>query len=120
MEKRAGNIISNSSGLIKEMNDRTLFASKGRPVYSAAMIRYALLLRHISLQTYKMLLKELPMPSIRFLRKIQEGGVDTLKAIKYLKDTGEISSDVCLLIDEMLIQKCTNYQSGEFIGQDDN
>ena len=46
------------------------------------MIRFALHLRHASLQAYKLLLEKFPMPSISLLNKIQQGGVDSLRALK--------------------------------------
>ena len=38
------------------------------------MIRFALHLRHASLQAYKLLLEKFPMPSISLLNKIQGWG----------------------------------------------
>ena len=46
------------------------------------MIRFALHLRHTSLQAHKLLLEKFPMPSISLLNKIQQGGVDSLRALK--------------------------------------
>ena len=48
------------------------------------MIRYALHLRYASLQEYKLLLEKCPMPFLSLLNKIQQGGVDTLKALTTL------------------------------------
>lgn len=47
------------------------------------MIRFALHLRHTSLQAYKPLLENFQMPSISLLNKIQQGGADSLKTLKY-------------------------------------
>ena len=47
------------------------------------MIRFALHLRHISLQAYKPLLENFQMPSISLLNKIQQGGADSLQTLRY-------------------------------------
>ena len=54
------------------------------------MIRYALHLWYTSLQAYKLLLERFPMPSISLLNKIHQGSVDSLKALKRLRETGAI------------------------------
>ena len=106
-----------STSLLKEMMDRVHF--KGRPPYSSSMIRYALHLRYTSLQSYKLLLEKFPLPSLSLLHKIQQGGVDALKAVKKLLNEGHISSDVILMVDEMYLQKGTSYQGGDYIGEDE-
>ena len=110
----------NSQSLLEEMKNRMYLKPKARPSYSAAMIRFALHLRYTSLQTYKLLLHKFPFPSISVLSKIQRGGVDALKAIKRLREAGEISSDVVLMVDEMYLQKGTQYQGGEYVGADED
>ena len=84
------------------------------------MIRYALLLRYTSYQAYLLLLEMLPLPSISLLKQIQQGGVGSLKALKRLREAGEISSDIILMLDEMFLKKCTQYQNGEYLGEDEN
>ena len=37
-----------------------------------------------------------------------------------LKKDGKISEDICLLFDEMYLQKCEDYFGGELIGSDKN
>ena len=73
---------NNEHSILEELERRKHFPPKGRPPYSVAMIRYALLLRYTSLQTYKLLLQKFPLPSMSLLKKIQQGGVDVVKAIK--------------------------------------
>ena len=51
------------------------------------MIRFALHLRHASLQAYKLLLEKFPMPSISLLNKIQQGWGRFIKSFESL--TGE-------------------------------
>ena len=108
-----------SRSLLSEMLDMANYKPKGRPPYSSAMIRFALHLRYTSFQAYKILLEKFPLPSISTLRKIQQGGVDALKAVKKLREEGHMSSDVVLMVDEMYLQKGTSYQGGEYIGEDE-
>ena len=95
------------------MLDISNYQAKGRPPYSSAMIRFALYLRYTSLQSYKLLLEKFPLPSI------QAGGLDSLKATKKLREKGHISSDVILMVDEMFLQKEASYQSGDYVGEDE-
>ena len=37
-----------------------------------------------------------------------------------MKKDGKISEDICLLFDEMYLQKCEEYFGGELIGSDQN
>lgn len=91
-----------------------------RPIYSAKIIRYALLLRYSSIQAYKMLLDEFPLPSLSLLEKISQGGVDPIKSAKLLLEKEKISKDVVLMIDEMYLQKSAEYCGGELIGCDED
>ena len=100
------------------MKERMYYKPKGRPPYSAEMIRYALHLRYTSLQAYKIVLEKFPLPSISLLNKIQQGGVDAIKAVTFLREKGEISTDCILMVDEMYLQKATQYQGGEYVGVD--
>ena len=108
-----------SRSLLNEMLDISNYQAKGRPPYSSAMIRFALYLRYTSLQSYKLLLEKFPLPSISTLHRIQAGGVDSLKAAKKLPEKGHISSDVILMVDEMFPQKEASYQSGNYVGEDE-
>ena len=91
-----------------------------RPMYSANLLRYALSLRYSSLCTYKLLLEEFKLPSISFLRKITSGKIDALASAEALKNNKSISEDVILLFDEVYLQKCEEYVSGETFGSDEN
>ena len=110
----------NSSSLLEEMKTRKNYRAKGQPPYSPSMIRFALHLRYTSAQAYKLLLQEFPLPSMSLLKKIQAGGVDAIKAIKTLRERGEISSDIVLMVDEMYLQKATQYQGGVYVGADES
>ena len=74
---------------------------KNNQVYSSEIKQYALLLRYTSLQWYKLLLDEFPLPSISLSNKIKEDNIDTLKAAKLLLENSSISKDVVVLFDEM-------------------
>ena len=111
-------VSSNSHSLLDQMKERMYYKPKGCPPYSAEMIRYALHLRYTSLQAYKIVLEKFPLPSISLLNKIQQGGVDAIKAVTFLREKGEISTDCILMVDEMYLQKATQYQGGEYVGVD--
>ena len=104
--------------ILDELEQRKHYKPKGRPPYSAALIRYALLLRYTSAQAYRVLLKQFPLPSFSLLNKIQQGGVDSIKALKLLREKGNISEDLVLMADEMYLQKAAEYSGGEYIGAD--
>ena len=74
---------------------------KKNQVSSSEIIQYALLLRYTSLQSYKLLLDEFPLPSISLLNKIKEGNIDALKAPKLLLENSSISKYIVILFDEM-------------------
>ena len=84
------------------------------------LMQYALLLRYTSLQSYKLLLDEFPLPSISLLNKIKEGNIDALKAAKLLLENSSISKDIVVLFDEMYLQKCVEYCGGDFFGSNIN
>ena len=49
-------------------------------------------------------------------QKIVTGDIDVAKLAKLLKDEERISSDVCLIFDEMRLLKCEEYMGGQLIG----
>ena len=57
---------------------------KKRTLLSNA-IRYSLLLRYNYLQTYRLLIKDFPFPSLSPLKKSTEGKLDAVKCPKSLK-----------------------------------
>ena len=89
---------------------------KMSPVYAPDIIRFALMLRYTSVQSYKLLLDEFRLPSLSLLRKIVTGDIDAAKSAKLLKDEEKISSDVCLIFDKTYLQKCEEYTGGQLIG----
>ena len=111
-------VSENHYEFLDELAKRKLYKPQGRPPYSADLIRFALHLRYTSLQAYKLLLEQFPMPSISLLNKIQQGGVDAMKALNLLREKGKISNDLVMNVDEMYLQKSTQYQGGEYVGAD--
>ena len=109
----------NYNELLDKLNKRKFLKHKGRPPYSVGMIHSGLHLHHTSFQAYKQLLEKFPLPSISLLNKIQQGGVNSIKAIKIFKENGKISNDCILMVDEMYLEKATQYHSGEYVGADD-
>ncbi|XP_065651124.1 uncharacterized protein LOC136079317 [Hydra vulgaris] len=91
-----------------------------KPICSANIIRYSLILRYTSMQSYQLLREELPLPSLSLLKKITSGNIDALSCAKRLKLEGKISQDICLIFDEMYLQKCEEYFAGEMIGSDES
>ena len=53
-----------------------------------------------------MLLEHFPLPSLSLLSKFIQRKIVAIKYAQYLKENGEISEDICLLCDEMYLQKC--------------
>ena len=52
-------------------------------------------------------------------KKIGKEKIDVIKYAQALKD-GKISEAICLLFDEMYLQKCEEYFGGGLIGSDEN
>ena len=68
---------------------------------------------------YKVLLQDFPFPSLSLLQKISSGTIDAVKCANALRIEGKISEDVCMIFDEMYLQKSQEYFWGEMIGCDD-
>ena len=60
-----------------------------------------------------------PLSSISLLNETQQGGLNSIKALKILRENGMISNDCILMVDEMGLEKATQYHSGECGGADD-
>ena len=56
-----------------------------------------LYLRYTSLQANRLLLEKFPMPSLSLLNKIQQGGVDALRALKTLYKIGSFPRNYILI-----------------------
>ena len=83
------------------------------------MIWYAFHFCYTSLQVNRLLLEKVPMLSLLLFNKIQQGRVDALKALKTVHEKGSFSFDCILMIDEVYLQKSAQYQSGEYVGVDE-
>ena len=57
---------------------------KKRPKYSSSLIRYSLMLRYTSLQSYNMLREEFRLPTTTFLRNYIQGSIDSLESAKFV------------------------------------
>ena len=90
------------------------------PIYSANLIRYALILRYTSLPSYKLLMEEFKLPSLSFLKKLSSGKIDAISSVKMLREKGKISSDIILIFDEIYLQKCEEFSGGESFGADES
>ena len=105
--------IERLSYILEELNIHQL---KKNQVYSSTIIHFSLMLRYTSLQSYRLLLNELPLPSISLLGKLKEGKIDSMKFLKSLLDNDSLSKDLIVIFDEMYLQKCAEYSAGEIIG----
>lgn len=106
--------------ILEELNQLRYKKPDDGPKFSPNLLRYALLLYYTSPQGYRMLLEQFPLPSIIHLKKLSQGGVEPLKAIKLLREKGKIDKDVILMLDEMYLQKDEQYQGGNMIGADED
>ena len=67
----------------------------------------------------RLLLEKVPMLSLLLSNKIKQGRVDALKELKTVHEKGSFSFDCILMIDEVYLQKSAQYQSGEYVGVDE-
>ena len=63
---------------------------KKKRIFSSSVIRYSFVLRYISLQTYRLLMKEFPFSSLTLLEKISERQFNARKYTKSLRSQGVI------------------------------
>ena len=89
------------------------------PKYSSNLLRFSLLLRYSSVCSYKLLLEHFPLPSISYLRKLCQGGVDPLKGAKLLLEKEKIDENVIMMLDEIYLQKEEQYSGGRLIGSNE-
>ena len=78
------------------------------------------MLRYTSLPAYQLLVQHFPLPSVSLLKRLSQGGLKPLKAVKLLLNKRKIDKDIVLLTDEMYLQKELQFQRGKLIGCDDN
>ena len=83
--------MNENSGIAEEMNSLTCVR---KPMYSADLLRYAILQQYTPLSLYKLLLNELKLPSVSFLQKVTVGEIESTATARLLKDHGNISQNV--------------------------
>ena len=62
------------------------------------------MLRYTLLPAYQLLVKHFPLPSVSLLKRLSQGGLKPLKAVKVLLNERKIDKDIVLLTDEMYLQ----------------
>ena len=77
------------------------------------------MLRNTSLPAYQLLVKHFLLPSVSLLKRLSQGGLEPLKAVKVLLNERKIDKDIVLLTDEMYLQKELQFQQGKLIGCDE-
>ena len=121
ISQRTSKIVSEiSHDLLEEMKNIQYLKPKGRPPYSSRLIRFALMQRYTSRQAYSQILEELPLPSFSLLQKLTRGGSDAIKSLKILLREDKVDRDCMLLVDEMYLQKASEYHGGKFVGKNED
>ena len=64
--------------------------------------------------------EEYRLPSYSFLANLKSAGIDSVKALKMMKDKNAISDDVIVMYDEMYLQQCEEYAAGKVEGSNDD
>ena len=106
--------------ILMELNKLSFYKPQGR-IYSNELIRYALMQRYTSRQAYNLLLDEFHLPSISHLKMLSKGGIEPIKALKLMIETGKVDcADCVILVEEMYLQKGVQYHGGSFIGAADD
>ena len=104
--------------IIDELRKLEYYLPKARPPFSPKVMRYALLQRYTSAASYRLMLKQFPLPSFSLLNRMHSGGIDSIKTLRLLHENGTISTDVILMADEMYLQASTQYHAGDYVGSD--
>ena len=76
-----------------------------RPKFTSEFLQLALMLRCTLLPAYQQLVKNFPLPSVSLLKRLSQGGVEPLKAVKLLLNEREINKDIVLIADKMYLRK---------------
>ena len=91
-----------------------------RPKFTSELLQFSLMLRYTSLPAHRLFVKHFSLLSVSLLKRLSQGGVEPLKAVKLLLNERKIDKDIALLTDEMYLQKEVQFQQGKLIGCDDN
>ena len=113
-------VAEKTNTILDEIHSIKYYKVKGRKPYSSEVLCFSLLQRYTSKQAYIHLKEKLSLPSLSVLKKLAAGGNEPLKAIKLLSEEGKVDSDCILMLDEMYLQKCSEYSSGKYVGLDKN
>ena len=65
------------------------------------------------------MLEKFSLPSILLLNKIQQGRIDSIKALKILPENEKILNLCMLMVDEMYLEKTAQYHGCDYVGADD-
>ena len=109
-----------SHSVLSNIHKLMFYKQQGRPPYSSDVPQFSLIQRYTSRQAYANHLEEFPPPSISLLRKLTAGVIEPLKALKTLLQDENISNDSVLIVDEMILQKSSDYHGEQMMGQDEN
>ena len=104
--------------IIGELLKLKYYNPKGRPPYSATVLRFALIMRYTSNSAYRYLEKFLPLPSFSLLYKLKSHHIDTCKGLISLRENSLFSNDAVLLLDEMYLQQEVQYDGRDLSGCD--
>ena len=91
-----------------------------RSKFTSELLQLALMLLYTSLPAHQLLVKHFPLPLVSLLKRLGQGGLEPLKAVKLLLNERKIDKDIVLLIDKMYLQKELQFQQGKLIGCNDN
>ena len=69
--------------------------------YSSQLIRLAMLVRNTSFQAYKLLQEHFPLHSLALLSKLRKKNIEALKVCSYLRESGKVSQDITVMVDEI-------------------
>ena len=99
----------NPYSILNELQKRQHYKPEGRSPFSADLIRYPLR------QAYKLLLEKLSLPFFSLLEKIHIYS-SKIYSSKITLGKKVIFFRTVLLVDEMYLQKGTQFHGGEYIG----
>ena len=94
-----------SNKLLQPARETTIFS-----INDSACLTFS----YTSLQAYRLLLENFPMPSLSLLNKIQQGSVDALKALKTLYEKGSFSRN-CILMIISIRRECRSRREKKFV-----
>ena len=109
-------VAEKTNTILDEIHSIKYYKLKGKKPCSSAALRFSLLQCFTSKQAYIYFKEKLPLPSLSILKKLAAGGIEPLKAIKLLLEEGKVDSDCILMLDEMYLQKCSEYSGGKYLG----